>query len=674
LLLAFAISAADWRFANPRPHGNNVLDMLYADGVVWQIGERGSIYTSINLDVWIPHESGTRKSLRSITAFGTNYFISGEEGLVLSGPRPSELILRELGTSDWLEGITASSNAVVAVGDNGAIYFSPDGVSWSRKGAFSTWLRSVAFGEDQFVTVGDDGFIATSTDGEIWIERNSGTAAHLNKVSWVNNRFWILGDSGLILTNNSTTTFSIVPSSVTNALFTISANTNEMVIAGDGIVLRSLNNGDSWIRESDSGSPLLAPNWPYYSSVWDGRLFLLSGQTGMLVEGFRTNDTAPLAWYSTFQPTRSWLWSIAHNGDFYTAVGVNGTIVTSENGADWVREVVPTNSWSSVLLGVGGDTNTILAVGSGGTLLRSENIFTNIISTNLVGEIVTNVVSLLGVVWEKIPTVFTNDFQGVVVTEDLFVVTGGNGTILTSSGERKGTIWIPQVSGVSTFISSVTPWPGGFVAVGASGVILTSPNAQIWTRQDSPVSTWIYSVKYLQGRLVAVGESGAILTSDDAENWQLRESGTAEWLNDVSYADGTWYSVGGDGVLVTSTDAISWRTERSITSKSLYALAGDGTQIVSAGREGIILRKNLSVATTPVEIVSYANVGFSSLFLFDGEIDQRFILEESESILGPWRPAKYLEIVESSGTLLFELPLDNAPMRFYRTWLLQPSF
>lgn len=668
--LAISVSAAPWRFSNPRPHGNNVLDMLFLDGVVWQVGERGSIYTSSDLDLWVRHESGTRKSLRSITNFRTNVYISGEEGLILTAQSPESVTSRQLPTTNWLEGIAASTSVIVAVGDNGAIYSSPDGVEWNRRGSFSTWLRSVAHGGDQFVAVGEEGFIATSPNGLSWDRQNSGTTAHLNKVAWLNGRFWIVGEGGTVLTNSSTTTFVPVTVGVTNTLFTISANTNEIVIAGDGIVLRSSVDGSSWTQESDAGSPLLAPMWPYYSSLWDGRLFLLSGRTGMLVEGFRTNSTAPLNWYSTFQPTRSWLWSVARTAEFFTAVGVNGTIVTSDDGVAWEREVVPAAVRTSLLLGVGGNSNLVVAAGNAGTILLSQNILTNVISTNLLGDLVTNVVSLLGVRWEYIPPGVTNDLQGVAVTHDQIIVTGGNGTILRSVGTELGTVWLPAISGLTNFLSGVTAWPNGFVAVGSGGAILTSANGLLWERQNSKTTGWVYSVRYLGGQLVAVGESGLLLTSNDGENWQSHQSGTTEWLNDVTFAQGTWYVAGGNGTLVTSTDGSTWQSEVAITAKSLYGIATDSERIVAVGLEGVILRRSLQTITTPVHITSYDYAVFSDLFLFSGIVDQRFVLEKSDSILGPWIPAVALEFPDETGTLLYELENDGAPMQFFRTRLL----
>jgi hypothetical protein len=644
--------------------------MLFFDEVVWQVGERGQIYTSRDLDNWIPRESGTTKSLRSLTTFGTNIFISAEEGTILFGPNARELTIRTLGTTDWLEGIAGGTNSIVAVGDNGAIYSSANGVDWDRRGDFTTWLRSVAYGGGQFVTVGEDGFIATSPDGESWHQRTSDTIAHLNKVAWLEDRFWIVGDEGTVLTNSSPTTFSMVNLPLTNTLYTVSANTNEVMIAGDGIVLLSTHDGGLWVRQSDPGTPLLAPEWIYYSSIWDGRLFLLSGESGMLVEGFRTNSTAPLYWYSTIQPTRSWLWSVAHVDDFYTAVGVNGTIVTSDDGAEWFREATPVESETEVLLGIGGNTNVLVAAGSRGLILTSENLLTNIVSTNLLGEVVTNAVSLFGVNWNTILSGVTNDLQGVAATSDLLIVTGGSGTILTSSGAGMGRIWVSRSSGVSAFLSGATAWPGGFVSTGAAGTIQTSPDGITWTQRNSGVVSWIYAVRYVGGQLVAVGEGGLILTSSDGVEWQTRVSGTSEWLNDVTYAQGTWYVTAGNGTLVTSSDGVLWRPERAITSRSLYGAATDGEQVIAVGMEGMILRRNLRVETEPVQILSYENPGLSSIFLFAGKVDQRFVLEEADSVLGPWRPAAFLELTEPSGTMVFERPNNDAPMKFFRTRLL----
>src|SRR6266576_198333 len=191
-----------WRWSNPRPHGNNVLDMAYSPllGLGVQVAERGQLYTSDDLSTWLPRDSGVTNALRAITFFGPRIVITGESGVVLYADSPADVIagiLLDGPTGDWLEGVAASPQIVVAVGDNGAVYTCTNGVSWSRQSLPNpygqTWLRGVAFGNNTFVAVGENGFIASSSDGTVWMNRNSGTTTHLNRVAFTSGFFTAVG-------------------------------------------------------------------------------------------------------------------------------------------------------------------------------------------------------------------------------------------------------------------------------------------------------------------------------------------------------------------------------------------------------------------------------------------------------------------------------------------------
>ncbi|HTG45677.1 MAG TPA: hypothetical protein VK633_14235, partial [Verrucomicrobiae bacterium] len=656
-----------WRFSNPHPHGNNILEMRLQDGLVWQIGDRGQVYTSSDLDTWFPHNTGSSLSLRGLTFFGGKAFISTEAGGILSGTSPDDFTLVDLKTSNWLEGISASSSTLVAVGDNGSIYSTADGTRWTPRGNFTTSLRSVDYGANQFVAVGEDGFLATSSDGATWIEKTLTTTAHLNKVAYLNDRFWVVGDQGTVLTNNFRMTFVPVKVGVTNTFFAVAGSSNEVVIAGDGAVLLGNLQTGSWSQQADANSATLAPIWPYYSALWDGRLFLLGGRTGMKVEGFRTNSAAPLGWYAEPQPTRNWLWSAARSAGFYAACGVDGTILTSLDGLDWSREVVPSEASTQVFLGIGGNTNTLVAVGSGGTILRSQNILTNTVTTGANGQPETNQSTLFGVLWEKSISPTANDLQAVAANQTTLLVAGGKGTLLTSADGRT---WQSRSSGVASFLSGAASWTQGWIVTGASGVILSSADSISWRGRNSGVTNWVYSVRYIGGKLIAVGESGLILTSTDGTQWTRRASGTSEWLNDVTFAAGTWYIAGSSGLVLTSTDSISWTVTRSSTSKSLYSAVTDGDQLIMTGLEGVIIRAQLAPILTPVNISSFGVGAGESVLLFTGVADQRFVLEAKVRLQDQWSPMAHLEIVESGGTLLFELPHDSSQSLFYRTRLL----
>jgi hypothetical protein len=668
LIRVSAGTETGWRFSNPQPHGNNIIDMAIHDGVVWEVGDRGSLYTSIDLDNWFPRETGTTQSLRGITFLGNKAFISGSAGTIVSGENPWELSAQSIGTTDWLEGIAASTNMIVAVGDNGAIYHSSDGQKWSRVNQFTTWLRSVAYGLGRFVCAGEGGFLATSADGTNWQQQNLAVSEDLNRVTFTGNMFWIVGDNGVVITNDFRLNFVPFALDVTNSFYAVASNTNEVVLAGDSIVVMRTAPNPDWVLQSDASSAVMAPLWPFYSAVWDGRLFLLGGREGMKVEGYRTNLVDPLLWYSDLQPTRDWLWSVTHQGLIYAAVGDRGSIVTSSDGIDWNREAVPTNALPEVLLGTGGNTNCLLAVGTSGTILYSLNTFTNLVSTNDTGGVVTNLTPLFGVEWLQAATPVTNSLQGVCATDTGFLVTGQAGTILSSIN---GSAWIKLPSPTEKFLSSVSPGPNGYVAVGDIGTVLTSSDGLSWTTANSGVTNWIYSVSYANSTLVAVGEAGLILTSSDGTTWTRRQSGVSDWLNDAAYVNSTWYVAANSGMVLSSLDTVNWQVSTSATSRTLNSLAFDGSQLIAAGADGMILRKNLVAPLTPVSFLSYSqNLALSS-FLFEGQPDQRFMLEEANALNGDWTPIVPLELLDSSGTLLLQTEERPSFSKFFRTRLLE---
>ena len=104
-----------WSWANPAPHGNNIIDVA-STGQFWvQVCERGQYYTSTNGTLWIPGNSPTTNALRAVTFYHNAIVATGERGTVLSGQNPANLTFSNLGTGDWLEGVAASPALAVAV-------------------------------------------------------------------------------------------------------------------------------------------------------------------------------------------------------------------------------------------------------------------------------------------------------------------------------------------------------------------------------------------------------------------------------------------------------------------------------------------------------------------------------------------------------------------------------
>jgi hypothetical protein len=661
---------AHWRWSNPSPHGGNIFDMTYGFGLTVAVTERGQIFSSEDLRFWQPRESGTTNSLRAVTFLGRRLIITGERGTVLYADSLEDFHFVNLNTPDWLEGVAASTNLLVAVGDRGAIYTSTNGTNWQRRTtSITNWLRGVAYGSGLFVAVGENGLIATSPNGSTWTKQSSPTSRHLNRVSLIQDKFWAVGDNGVTIVSPplGIGLWTTVASGATDSLFSASSSPNTRLLVGNGEV-RLRDSNLNWSNQRAVPS-YPAPDWTFYNALWQGSLYFVSGRSGMVIEGFQTNSSSPWLWINRTDSIRNWLWELQFISDFYITVGYFGTVMTSINGIDWDLELVPNSVTNSTFLGVGGTTNLLLAVGDKGTLIFSPNTLTNLVFTNSDGSFTTNQASTLGIVWNALqPRPTTNDLQGVTVLSNQFVVTGGNGTVLTSSD---GTNWTLRPTGSSSFLSGIAAFPDGAVAVGSRGTILSSSNAVSWRTRTSGTTNWIYRVRYLGGRLIAVGQNGTILTSSDGATWTPRASGTTRWLNDVKLLDDTYFIVGNQGTLLFSTNTVNWASIGTITEKSLYGLAHNGRgQLVVAGVEGAIIRSQTVPDLSPVHFLNFARDGTQNLYLLSGKPDQRFHLDRSSSLTN-WSRGPLLEFLDSSGTLLFlENTGTNAPPRaFYRTTL-----
>jgi hypothetical protein len=684
VLLAPKLYAANlsprWRWSNPRPHGANIFDSVLSFGLTVQVAERGQIFTSEDAFFWQPRESGTTVALRAVTFFGDRLVVTGENGTVVYGDSLDDFHVISLSTADWLEGVAASPSLLVAVGDNAAIYTSADGVSWRRQSPpFSNWLRSVAHGSAAgvFVAVGEDGVIGISDNGTNWMRRNSGTAQNLNRVVWLKDRFIAVGEGGTCLESSTGMTWTQVVSGATNDLYAAAGSADTLLLAGDSDVRfrSSVANSSPWSNEIDATKASPAPNWFYRSALWEGEassdhgFYLLAGRTGVVAQGSRTNS-GPMNWLTPYTSIRNWLWDVLSLPNFYVAVGDRGNVFTSPNGIEWDLELVPNSVTNSVLLGVGGTTNALLAVGNKGSMIFSPNTLTNLVITNSDGTIATNEISTFGVIWNAIePRPTTNDLQGVAVFGGLFLAVGGNGTILTSPN---GTNWTRQISGTSAFLSSIEVFPGGLVIVGDRGTILTSTNGTSWTARSSGTTNWVYRVRYLSGTLVAVGENGTILTSPTGAIWTKRTSGTTAWLNDAELVGDTHFIAGNQGTVLASTNTSDWIDLGTLTQKSLYGLATRNGQLVAVGVEGVIIRSQIVPILDPVRFLDFAHTSEHNLFLVAGQPDQRFTIDRNRDLSVAtstnWISGPVLEFTDSSGTTLYleESPTNAPDHLFYR--------
>lgn len=648
--LAGTASELTWLWANPHPHGNNLYDIAYVKGLNVAVGDRGQLYTSLDRELWIPQETRTTRALRAITPFQDRLVVVGEAGTVvcadltsLTNLNGSAAVSRvDLGTTDWLEGVTASSKLVVAVGDNGAIYSSPDGTNWTRRPqGFSTWFRSVAYGQNLFVGVGESGLVATSSDGLNWTRRTSGTTANLNRVAWVGGQCLAVGDGGTIIrSSNGTTWRAFSPAAgITSDLYFVAGETNSLggishALVGGDSVLRVYQPLTAWTDETNPTKSFAAPSWSYYCGVWDGIYYAAGGPAGVMAQGFKTNLVGNFDWINDADSVRAWLWDIGQLGSQYFAVGDLGTILSSSDGVNWELNLVPGSAADSVIMGIGGVPGRFVAVGSRGTILTSAN----------------------GVVWGAVtPSPVQNDLQGVAVWGGEIFVSGGAGTILSTAD---GASWRVRPAPTTSFLSSLAATPQGLVCAGADGMLFTSTDGSGWTRRMTGTTNWLSRVRSVGGLLLAVGENGTILTSLDGAVWTQRSSGTTSWLNDVAWFEGAFYAVGTQGTVLSSPDGVSWTSIGTVTQKSLYGVRAGTHQLLAVGIDGVILRGQ------PGSLVftDYQRVQGTNSFRLSGKPGRLLNLEQATQ-LNQWAPLQQARFLDNSASLILIEGRTNAPSR-----------
>ena len=667
-----------WRWSNPQPHGNSIRAIAKGDDFSIEVGDNGSIHTSQNMVQWFPRESGVEHTLRATVFFNEQAIVAGEDGILLYSESEEQFEPGKLDkpASGDFRALAASSETIVAGGDDGMLYTSTDGQKWRKRTfRYNNHIHALIWTGNYFVAVGEGGLVATSTNGSSWTKRQSRTNRDLNALAYVNKRLWTVGNDGVVLLSyNDGLSWLAAQSGTDKNLNAVTGTASELIVAGENVVRKGvLDFFMYWVDllENDEGTnPSPPPDWTYYCAVEVDDKFLLGGRTGMLVDSVRDEeDDQYLYWFTSDDSVRNWLWDINRVGDLMVAVGDHSTVLTSRDGALWNLEVTPESATDSILLGVGGTTNLLVAVGNHGQLLTSHNSWTNVVTQNDLGQAVTNKVNTLGLVWEVAdPKPTENDLQGVAALGETWVVTGGKGTVLTTSDGKQ---WSKHQAPTAGILTSVEAFKGRFVATGEDGIIIVSPNGADWIGQTSGTTEWIYRVRAFDDQLVAVGQAGIILTSANGENWARRESGTDQWLNDVTRVGDTWYVIGANGTVLTSPDLESWQAKGTITGLSLYGALANSGQLLAVGLEGIILRKEVVSRTSPIlirwERAVSADGEVTNNFDFRGFPGQRFSLDRSPD-LKAWEPGPDLELLDGSGVLEYS-NTTRAEREFYRAKL-----
>lgn len=196
------------------------------------------------------------------------------------------------------------------------------------------------------------------------------------------------------------------------------------------------------------------------------------------------------------------------------------------------------------------------------------------------------------------PAVASVTAAGVVtaLTLGISVVTaasGGKSGAATVTVIALGAVWSQPSSGTAVVLNGVAWCSGKFIAVGAAGTILTSPDGSTWTAQTSGTASDLYAVGCSPGLTLAAGQSGAMVTSTDGSAWTvITPAGATGAIRMVTW-NGTQFFVGGDfgyvvgtaagvGDLAASADLTTWSMRDPSIDGSARSLAWSGSRYMLA--------------------------------------------------------------------------------------------
>ena len=472
--------------------------------------------------------------------------------------------------------IAWTGSRYVAVGNDGAVAVSPDGKAWTRLNLSGNRLEAIAWSGESLVAV-YNGFPAkmlTSRDGIGWREISfpSGVSYNLSDIVWSGTQFAAATRNSPSEVFVSTDGENWSTHEVDWSMQAISWTGTEFMalrIPVIGGVMTSLD-GTQW---SDPVGAVAGRDLAYSGSrhVAVGDLYWLNGGTVPKSNIYFSDNGAN--WSERVRDEQ--LLQVVWDGSKYVAVGLDGAILTSTDGA---------NDWTSRTSGTTKDLHTVHWNGSqfvagGKAFLTSPD----------------------GINWtvEQNSEVTSADLQSVTWTGDLLIAVGeedGQAVIETSTD---GVNWNNQSLGTPNSLNDVAHHPGGLVvAVGRGGIIYSSPDGVNWTARNSGTSSNLAGVSWTGNQFIAVGADGVVVLSTDGVTWNLETTGfgNPHKLADVVWTGTEFVAVGTDttnfeqiGIIFTSPDGANWTVYNTQLDTTLLGVVWTGQQIVVVGNEGAIL-------------------------------------------------------------------------------------
>ncbi|MGI9243451.1 MAG: hypothetical protein ACR2RV_21810, partial [Verrucomicrobiales bacterium] len=541
--------------------------MSSPNGVDWTTPDYGSSLTG---------------DLRDVVHTSDGFIACGENGRLW---RSSD---GESWTGELIDDFPALNSMIVndghLVGAGNRLVHSADGSQWEIAKVGSLQFLDVAFGDNKYVAITARSVpqgVAISADGIDWQSTPIDIDPRFTPLSitWTGSEFLMTSEKSGTAASPDGTNWEVVllPRPITG----ISASDTQQV------AVTSTND----VYQSADGL-----HWNRVESIPSARGTVFTGGVFFALGGPSYRSADGIDW----QSIRSF-YDIVWDGTQFVGVGYGGAAGVSPDGISWT--VVPTGVNDSLNCVVSSGTE-LFAVGNRGTALRSSD----------------------GLTWAPVQLETTEALEDLAWLGDQFAALDSRGTIIYSvtdlgqplgidanaiwsDGTRTivvgsfgriaeliGGAWVEQDSGTSNSLLSITETPQGIRACGTGGCVTDRSPDGAWgvvaSWNDYPTRKLDYAPFDIglsaDGGLIGFSESGVIASSRDGRIWERIGGIGGVELNGFTDAYGEGFVVGELGTIA-SISGGAVLPQQSPVSSDLNAIAGGNDRLVAVGDDGVIL-------------------------------------------------------------------------------------
>jgi hypothetical protein len=519
----------------------------------------------------------------------------------------------------------------VAVGDEGSIFTSWDGLAWGvQNSSVLVDLYCVAGAAphrgDQraIIAAGAEGIAISSPDGSSWTpfiipssDDVSAAAAGGEMGNGAISIFGLAGKAGAYLFSCATNTsdWRAQASNTADTLRGLVQWPGEFVAVGDNGTIRC---GRIFLRRN---SQVLAN---YNAVTWGNGRYVAAGDGGILA-----CSMDGITWSSTVVSTQSFL-SVSYGANRFIAAGEGLSIAVSGDGLNWTNEYLPTPSDAvgsiRKLHKVAYGNGAFIACGYYGIQVP----FPQTPYKDLV------LLSTNGIDWQR----QTNLPPGIINGYYLMGSAGPNVFLLAGdslSTSTDGSNWVTRVQGTGV---SYDPFYGQ-IAYAGEGFLALAGNVQ----------------------LPSFSTTGLAL-SDDATNWTIVQSTELVPTTALAYGNGSYVAVGaGNGArcFAESTNRSNWTLSVFSLTNIVQSVAGGGGSFIVVGNGGLIMQSVPDVLPARLRAIPGDQTNVVLEIISE---PGRLLTIQSSTNLVTWDTGTSLTPSESVTRLTY--PTTDSPRNYFR--------